>query len=115
MMFSKPRAFTSFPAALLLLILFRSGRCEFRSEQFRTASHAPNSYSHRMNDGIQLLAVELDGSDGLMVTFSDGTTCGYVVEELVGLRPIRERINIKKIEQPPMAKVKHENLKGEPY
>jgi hypothetical protein len=32
---------------------------------------------------IQILAVELDGVDGIMVTFSDGTTAGYVVEELL--------------------------------
>jgi len=36
--------------------------------------------------------VERDGEDGLIVTFSDGTTCGYVVEELLDLRPIRERV-----------------------
>ena len=36
----------------------------------------------RMNGEIEILAVELDGKDGLVVTFSDGTTGGYVVEEL---------------------------------
>jgi hypothetical protein len=40
-----------------------------------------------MNDGIQLQAVELDGDDGLVVTFSDETTGAYVVEELLELRP----------------------------
>lgn len=45
---------------------------------------------------IHLLAVELDGKDGLVVTFSDGTTGGYVIEELLLLRPIRERVKIKK-------------------
>jgi hypothetical protein len=45
---------------------------------------------------IQILAVELDGTDGIMVTFSDRTTAGYVVEELLDLRPIRERMRIKK-------------------
>jgi hypothetical protein len=44
-----------------------------------------------MNGKIQILAVELDGKDGLLVTFSDGTTGGYVVEELLELRPVRER------------------------
>jgi hypothetical protein len=43
-----------------------------------------------------MLAVELDGTDGLLVTFSDGTTGGYVIEELLALRPIRERVKIKK-------------------
>jgi len=44
-----------------------------------------------MNSEIQILAVELDGKDGLMVTFSDGTAAGYVIEELLKLRPVRER------------------------
>ena len=51
-----------------------------------------------MNDGIQLQAVELDGNDGLVVTFSDETTGAYVVEELLELRPYRERVRIKKIQ-----------------
>jgi len=41
-----------------------------------------------MSVEIYMLAVELDGNDGLIVTFSDGTTGGYVVEELLQLRPI---------------------------
>ena len=39
---------------------------------------------------IQILAVKRDGDDGLVVTFSDGTAAGYVVEELLTLRPKRE-------------------------
>jgi len=39
---------------------------------------------------IKILDVEKDGEDGLIVTFSDGTIGGYVVEELLLLRPIRE-------------------------
>lgn len=61
--------------------------------------------SHRMKAEIQLLAVELDGQDGLVVTFSDGTTGGYVIEELLELRPIRERVKIKKIQNAPKVKV----------
>ena len=60
--------------------------------------------SRRMREGIHLLAVELDGQDGLIATFSDGTTGGYVVEELLGLRPVRERVKIKKIKDAPKAK-----------
>ena len=45
---------------------------------------------------IQTLAVELDGDDGIMVTFSDRTTGGYVIEELLHLRPLREPVRIKK-------------------
>ena len=61
--------------------------------------------SRRMKAEIQLLAVELDGHDGLVVTFSDGTTGGYVIEELLELRPIRERLKIKKIQNAPKVKV----------
>jgi hypothetical protein len=39
-----------------------------------------------------ILKIEKDGPDGLIVTFSDGTTAGYVVEELLALRPIREAV-----------------------
>ena len=41
---------------------------------------------------IEILKVEKDHPDGILVTFSDGTTAGYVVEELLTLRPIRERV-----------------------
>ena len=58
-----------------------------------------------MNGEIHLLAVELDGHDGLVVTFSDGTTGGYVIEELLELRPVRERVQIKKIQNAPKLKV----------
>ena len=43
-----------------------------------------------MEEPIQILTVERDGEDGLLVTFSDGTTTGYVTEELLELRPFRE-------------------------
>jgi len=45
-----------------------------------------------MPDDIKISSVEQDGGDGLIVAFSDGTIGGYVVEELLALRPIRERI-----------------------
>jgi len=41
-------------------------------------------------DSITILTAEPDGDDGVIVTFSDGTTAGYVVEELLDLRPFRE-------------------------
>jgi len=44
-----------------------------------------------MTGDIRILEVEKDGEDGVIVTFSDGTTGGFVVEELLKLRPIRER------------------------
>jgi hypothetical protein len=49
---------------------------------------------------IRILTTEPDGDDGLIVTFSDRTTGAYVVEELLQLRPIRERVKTK---NPPKA------------
>jgi len=43
-----------------------------------------------MSDQIQILTVEKDDGDGLITTFSDGTTAAYVAEELLELRPQRE-------------------------
>ena len=45
-----------------------------------------------MAENIQILKVEKDSEDGLIVTFSDGTIAGYVAEELLLLRPVRERV-----------------------
>jgi hypothetical protein len=48
-----------------------------------------------MHNSLHILTAERDGDDGLIVKFSDGTTGAYVVEELLELRPIREREKIK--------------------
>ena len=45
-----------------------------------------------MPEPILMLTVEKDDGDGLIVNFSDGTTAGYVAEELLKLRPHRELI-----------------------
>jgi len=50
-----------------------------------------------MAKAMRILTCEHDGDDGLIVTFSDGTTGAYVVEELLHLRPIRERTETKPI------------------
>lgn len=50
---------------------------------------------------IQILTTEVDGDDGLIVTFSDGTTGAYVVEELLELRPFRERAKTRKATKSP--------------
>jgi hypothetical protein len=42
-----------------------------------------------MEEQIEILTVTLDGRDGIIVGFSDGTTGEYVVEELLELRPKR--------------------------
>ena len=42
--------------------------------------------------GIHVAGVEKCGEDGVVVMFSDGTVAGYVVEELLSLRPTRETI-----------------------
>ena len=47
-------------------------------------------YNLPMADPIRILSVEREDDDGLIVTFSDGTTAGYVTEELLELRPFRE-------------------------
>ena len=45
-------------------------------------------------NAIQVVNVEQDGTDGILVTFSDGTIAGYVAEELIDLRPVRERVSL---------------------
>ena len=50
---------------------------------------------------IRILTTELDGNDGLIVTFSDGTTGAYVAEELLSLRPFREREKTKTVAKTP--------------
>ena len=45
-----------------------------------------------MTGNTKILKVEKDGEDGLTVMFLDGTTAGYVVEELLLLRPLRELV-----------------------
>jgi hypothetical protein len=47
-----------------------------------------------MDDLIRIKAIEPEGDDGLIVTFSDGTTTAYVTEELLALRPHREPIEL---------------------
>jgi len=42
---------------------------------------------------IGIVKVEQDGTDGVLVTFSDGTIAGFVVEELLDLRPVREKVD----------------------
>ncbi len=50
-----------------------------------------------MHEAIQIVSVEVDGTDGLIVTFSDGTIGAYVVEELLELRPRREQSKRPKV------------------
>ena len=45
--------------------------------------------SRAMNEIPRIETVEKDDDDGVLVTFSDGTSAGYVVEELLLLRPNR--------------------------
>jgi hypothetical protein len=53
-----------------------------------------------MADPIRILNVELEDEDGLIVTFSDGTTAGFVTEELLELRPFREPQRIETFRPP---------------
>lgn len=57
----------------------------------RSKDKVADEGGHRMN-AIQIVHIEQDGTDGILITFSDGTIAGYVAEELIGLRPIRERL-----------------------
>ena len=45
-----------------------------------------------MPDDIRMLSVELERIDGLIINFLDGTTAGYVVEELLEFRPSRKPV-----------------------
>ena len=47
-------------------------------------------YRQQMGTPITIIDVESDGPDGVLITFSDRTVAGYVVEELLALRPQRE-------------------------
>jgi hypothetical protein len=49
-------------------------------------------YTLPMAEQIRILNVERDGEDGLILIFSDGTTAGYITEELLELRPFREPV-----------------------
>ena len=66
-----------------------------------------------MEDMARLLAVELDGDDGLVVTFSDGTIGAYVAEELLELRPYRERSRNKRIHNVPSKGPNYDIPRGE--
>jgi|GEM_PF-3299321 len=52
------------------------------------------------DEHLEILSAERDGKDGILVRFSDGTITGYVVEELLSLRPIREEAEEPKAESP---------------
>ena len=57
--------------------------------------HRPDSQRAillNMNATTHILQVEKDSHDGVIVTFSDGTVAGYVIEELLELRPYREPV-----------------------
>ncbi len=49
-----------------------------------------------MTEPTRILSAQRDDGDGLIVTFSDGTTAGYVAEELLELRPYRESVEHSK-------------------
>ena len=55
-------------------------------------------YGISMEIPIRILTAEVDDGEGIIVTFSDGTTAAYVVEELLELRPHREMI-VPKVEK----------------
>ena len=60
-------------------------------------------------DETYILKVEKDSHDGLIVAFSDGTTAGFVVEELLLMRPQRELTHEPVKNNPPQAKQRDPN------
>jgi hypothetical protein len=82
------------------LLFFGRNGTENRVKQsvcnLRQLATWPRNILFVMIDGIKITNVEQDGDDGLIVTFSDGTTSGYVVEELLGLRPMRIPVEVSK-------------------
>ena len=48
----------------------------------------------------KIIRVEQEGEDGVLVTFSDNTVAGYVIEELLELRPLRERTKKRALKSP---------------
>ena len=45
-----------------------------------------------MANPITILTAEIEDPDGLILTFSDGTTAAFLVEEMLELRPYRESL-----------------------
>ena len=67
----------------------------------RQTAKSKESRSSLMEALIRILTAERDGDDGLIITFSDGTTGAYVAEEMLELRPYRERVKTKKAKSRP--------------
>jgi hypothetical protein len=47
-----------------------------------------------MDGKIRVLTFKIEDPDGMIITFSDGTTAAYLVEELLKLRPHREETEL---------------------
>jgi hypothetical protein len=71
------------------------------SKRNRYAGHIGVHSSSMHSQPIRILTTKRDQDDGLIVTFSDGTTGAYVAEELLELRPYREPVKTRKIEEAP--------------
>jgi hypothetical protein len=80
---------------------YRPGLCDTR--QF--AASLIDKLLVMLND-IGISGVEQEGGDGIIVTFSDGTIGGYVVEELLALRPIRDEVRKPKANSLPKSPAK---------
>jgi hypothetical protein len=50
----------------------------------------PHFKTHAAPKPVRIVSVKQDGDDGVIVIFSDGTSAGYLAEELLELRPMRE-------------------------
>jgi hypothetical protein len=54
----------------------------------------------KKDEQLKILSAERDGEDGILVKFSDGTITGYVVEELLSLRPLWEKVEEPRVRHP---------------
>ena len=76
--------------------MFGSSRDTLRGPQFRSmlgriqnAVRGGDNLALMVNP-ITILTAQKEDPDGLILTFSDGTTAAYLVDELLELRPHRE-------------------------
>jgi hypothetical protein len=79
-------------SALVLTELTLAGKLLAEVERLLVAASQDDS----MN-AVKIVNIERDGPDGILVTFSDGTIAGYVAEELIELRPVREKVALLKV------------------
>lgn len=74
----------------------RCSAARLRSKQNRPAVEVP-VLCLMAETRIRILAVSRDSDEGIIVTFSDGTSDGFVTEELLELRPHRPPVQKRRV------------------